>query len=1288
MRCTYPQPDHETEFEILCLRLLQAHWGRPMLERYARKGEDQDGVDILDVGGTIPIWAAQCKLHEPGKTLPPREIKAEVEKARRFDPPLGHYAILTTGKVSGQAQKAVRQINAEHKERGLFQVELITWDKFQELLHRHQEVAHEFYRTISGTQVAEFQGCLDSIRHSMATRENLAAAIKVAVEGVAGGLRDDPPGQRLAEAIGRVERHEYQVARALLTGLRERWWAAFSGEQRYRLLVNLAAVAKAEQKYADAGRLLLEATSYGAGEDRHAVNEAVAYELLGDRDRAFAMATEARARFPHSGLLLSIRIRTAPDAMGLDLLEAEVPEYLAGDAEVAMSLACRAGWDRDHLRIEAWARRAIDAGQQHPGAFSLLGRSLSRRSLAGSRRRLGEVPVVHDRCAAEEAREAFTEAIRRAKVRSTPEYEAEALLGRAAVAHGLGEPDAAEDDLVRATFLMPDNPEVLFAHGTFLHAVDRQGQAVTVLRRAVAAGGEAEATIALALALAARAQPGDRHEAVEVLLAMAGDPARDRREDALRAAITIMIAERRHEEAGRALDEVPELGDGGATSVLLRAKVCLAGKRPDEATPLADTALRLVGPEASWTSRRELALLLMGLGRHHDALAVWQDIVAPKLADPDVGYLIECAAHAGRHGVILEAGRAARLAGFDHDYVHRQELAVLEVYDPDEAIRILRARLDATPDDRSARLNLAHLLLITGQPLPPEAEAEPLPLVDAVTPHDGFLVVSVLRWRGKAEEARRYAYELVRRHPNEPDAHRALHVAVLGLTLPGPEIATPEVVARGTAVKYAEEGDPAERWLIVEDGPDPNALLHEFGPDHPLVGRLIGKRAGDDFLLASGCIRDRVARILAICDKSLYRARESWEQWQVRFPGEPGMELVRFRPGEGEEPRPDLGDVFRSLDRRRDDAERVEASYRSDRITIQMFANALGERIFEVVDHILLRPGLPLHGCPGDPASWSVAMATIGGASGVVIDAVAIQTLMMLDLDHLLRDWAPRLVVSQATVREIATYIEVVRMSERDHFVVAKADVGYVRTPIDGDTRRAQRVRYEELLGLIRSSCEVRDGRALAAFDPERREEMVGILGRHGAESVVLAAETGYPLWTDDGVLGLIASQEFGVRRVWTQVALLARTQAEGLSVAAYHEAVAKLIGWCYEVVRFDAATIVQAGRLADWDVDGWPLTQCLDVFADEKIPLAKVLTVAAETIVAVHRHVDSPVGRDLVTIGLVDRIGSRQIGPEAVRALAARLPQHFRLNVVREAEASQVIAAWLDLRRHRLRPA
>jgi hypothetical protein len=136
----FPIPTNDDDFENLCLQLLRHHWSRPGLEIFGKRGERQFGIDILDVGGQTPIYAAQCKLREEHKSLAPAEIQVEVDEAKKFTPPVGKYAILTTAKISALSQQRVREINQSHRQQGLFEVELLTWEKISSLLQQHSDV--------------------------------------------------------------------------------------------------------------------------------------------------------------------------------------------------------------------------------------------------------------------------------------------------------------------------------------------------------------------------------------------------------------------------------------------------------------------------------------------------------------------------------------------------------------------------------------------------------------------------------------------------------------------------------------------------------------------------------------------------------------------------------------------------------------------------------------------------------------------------------------------------------------------------------------------------------------------------------------------------------------------------------------------------------------------------------------------------------------------------------------------------------------------------------------------
>jgi hypothetical protein len=124
---------------------------------------DQSQSNLIDLSGERRVRAAQCKKHDAWTAIDAQEIKDEVAKAELARPVLNLYYIMTTAKTSTQAQDAVKDVNSIHAAKGLFTVELFTWDKIEDLLEQHQDVRAEFYDAISGQMSHKFAAKLDML---------------------------------------------------------------------------------------------------------------------------------------------------------------------------------------------------------------------------------------------------------------------------------------------------------------------------------------------------------------------------------------------------------------------------------------------------------------------------------------------------------------------------------------------------------------------------------------------------------------------------------------------------------------------------------------------------------------------------------------------------------------------------------------------------------------------------------------------------------------------------------------------------------------------------------------------------------------------------------------------------------------------------------------------------------------------------------------------------------------------------------------------------------------------
>jgi hypothetical protein len=217
------------------------------------------------------------------------------------------------------------------------------------------------------------------------------------------------------------------------------------------------------------------------------------------------------------------------------------------------------------------------------------------------------------------------------------------------------------------------------------------------------------------------------------------------------------------------------------------------------------------------------------------------------------------------------------------------------------------------------------------------------------------------------------------------------------------------------------------------------------------------------------------------------------------------------------------------------------------------------------------------------------------------------------------------------------------------------------------------------LADLIASACTVADAGGLSRLTAHRRAELTGHFGRHGAESILLASMPGHVLWTDDRVMANVALTQFGVRRIWTQAALMARVQAGTLEAATLATAGTRLAGWGYSFTTPSLETLMRAGALARWSPDQFPLKQALDQFATESLRMPDAVILAAELIVSIYAESHLRSTRPAIIARLLDRLAARRGGREAIEALPRSLPIRFGLDVIGARELADAIRGWMS---------
>lgn len=141
------RPTNWQDFESLAKKLWGEIWNCPDIRKNGRSGNNQHGVDVYGIPeGESQYYGIQCKGKDEytDKQFTEKEISEEINKAKTFQPPLKKFYLTTTAVKNADTEEFVRKINVDHISKGLFGVELYSWEDIVELIDENQRT-HDWY---------------------------------------------------------------------------------------------------------------------------------------------------------------------------------------------------------------------------------------------------------------------------------------------------------------------------------------------------------------------------------------------------------------------------------------------------------------------------------------------------------------------------------------------------------------------------------------------------------------------------------------------------------------------------------------------------------------------------------------------------------------------------------------------------------------------------------------------------------------------------------------------------------------------------------------------------------------------------------------------------------------------------------------------------------------------------------------------------------------------------------------------------------------------------------------
>jgi hypothetical protein len=631
-------------------------------------------------------------------------------------------------------------------------------------------------------------------------------------------------------------------------------------------------------------------------------------------------------------------------------------------------------------------------------------------------------------------------------------------------------------------------------------------------------------------------------------------------------------------------------------SLVLAAKAHLAlkGKHPVSADRLLTDSVAALAPDENEAVLDFLVRNLMQVGRLKDALPLLQALFGFQFPNFDAGLLLDCASRLQRDDVVLKTCQALFERGQRDWNILEFELQYLEDYDFGKAVARLETFIADHPDQRVAKLRLAILTSrVTGRSTI-KLDEESLPLPDELPTRYAVAAVEALQANNQAMVAVDYAYRVLRSHFSDLNAHSAFVNSLNPAVRPEDIPIEMERVAIGSAVLYSEGASVPMSWFVIEDTPAPSAEFEEISANSPIAQDLLGKTVGETFVLAKSTIKNRVGIIHKILSKYTRRFQACMSGMQILFGDASPIESVEMGSS-GTVTHEDIEPILDSVKQQAEEVNSLRQAYANLPISLHTYGARFGRDAYDaLVD--LAASDLEIRCADARPEAFQQAIGTLQSKSTVIIELSALATIRLLGIEkHVLRTEGIRFAISQATAEKL----EQIRIESRKGASGSMVFQGGQHYLVTRTAEEAEEFRgaTEEWIDLVKANVSLLSAPRVAELDPERRKELDGMLGRYGLEAASLAQSPGHILWTDDLVLGVIASHELGVERIWTQAFLEYLVTSGTITREAADVASARLVGYNFVATHFNSRTILSAFRTANWALDNFPARQMISGF-------------------------------------------------------------------------------------------
>lgn len=1074
----------------------------------------------------------------------------------------------------------------------------------------------------------------------------------------------------------------FQPRRALdyLSSLKDRIWDKASPEDRFRLLTNIGFAHYQLNNHSEAAQLFIDALNFNPDNAKALCNAALGYLIQGEKERCEELARQALRVDPTQVQAYSMLVQASLEADTFEAILAKVPEAYRNNTEVAMALGMAAG--RRDLLVEAenWFRTAVECDtQDHPdprGALaSLLLDKVTRQYPIFATRGI----ITPDEGLVTEALELYNFAWDHVRETEIKPFRLTWLVNRATAKALLDDVQGAIQDVDEALRSDPTNPEIV-RHRALLALRSRDLRKVEdLLRQALEIKESPNAKFWLAVALF---ESGKLNEAAALAQELFEQPelAPVAYLDVAHLLVSVKLEAGDLPEAEKIVTSVKESFPDNPAVLALRSRVARYEGQSAEADTLLSEAQNKVSSDTNQVDRYRLIEELYENEKFEAAASLLEEIVDIQVDSAPTRQLLNCYYRSGSLGPALDICKTLRENFGPLRFITEMESAIYEeIGDLSSARQVCYEYLDVFPDDLSVRLRLA----VVNYRLKEFENLDSFLSQDIdlheLSPEGYIQLANLYLARNRGREALEIAYEARRHFFDRSEVH--LNYAQIFIQLVNEDWLKAHSVDIDTAACIEGPAGEHRRWVIIEDRDDVDVERGELKPSHPLVQELLDKTIGDSVRLSHGFYEEEIV-IREIKNKFVYAWHEILEAYQLHFPEEPGIWRIPVQlPRDDNGSLKGLQPIFDMTDRRQEYVNQAEHLYQQGRLTIGALAGILGYNPIEVRAHLTTRPVLGVRCCSGAGAERDEAIALMTSNPKLVADVVSLMTVYQLEIGDAIVEAYGKPGIVRSTLEVIEHLLED-RLKHRseEYWTIGKEGDQYIRQLVSVEEIEHNRQVLESILACAEAHCEILPCTAALSVKRDVRAKLGDLIGPSFVETVLVAADEGRILYSDDALFRGLAKAEYSVSGVWSQVVLMSLQKNGVISDEVYAQRVVRLACLNYYHTSINDQILLEATRQAQWRPN-YPFVLVVSLLGGTQSDLNSAATVAAKYVRLLWKQTILPSQYEHLVLAVLDALASNRGNRRQVLAAFEReIEREFALVPTEEAHIKDIMKTWTSI--------